>query len=69
MRTHTTPVQVRVMENAKPPFKVVMPGRVYRKEAIGRRAHHHIFHQVDGFLLDEGINFGHLKLGTLDAFS
>ncbi len=66
MRTHTTPVQVRVMENAKPPFKVVMPGRVYRKEAIDA-THHHIFHQVDGFLLDEGVNFGHLK-GTLDAF-
>lgn len=66
MRTHTTPVQVRVMESAKPPFKVVMPGRVYRKEAIDA-THHHIFHQVDGFLLDEGVNFGHLK-GTLDTF-
>ena len=66
MRTHTTPVQVRVMESGKPPFKVVMPGRVYRKEAIDA-THHHIFHQVDGFLLDEGVNFGHLK-GTLDTF-
>jgi phenylalanyl-tRNA synthetase alpha chain len=66
MRTHTTPVQVRVMESGKPPFKVVTPGRVYRKEAIDA-THHHIFHQVDGFLLDEGVNFGHLK-GTLDTF-
>lgn len=66
MRTHTTPVQVRVMEKFAPPFKVVMPGRVYRKEAIDA-THHHIFHQVDGFLVDEGISFSHLK-GILDAF-
>jgi phenylalanyl-tRNA synthetase alpha chain len=66
MRTHTTAVQVHVMEKFKPPFKVVTPGRVYRHEAVDA-THHHIFHQVDGFLVDEGIHFGHLK-GILDTF-
>ncbi|HUO57397.1 MAG TPA: phenylalanine--tRNA ligase subunit alpha [bacterium] len=66
LRTHTTPTQIHVMEGHEPPFKVVAPGRVYRNEAIDA-THHHIFHQVDGFLVDEGIHFGHLK-GILDAF-
>jgi phenylalanyl-tRNA synthetase alpha chain len=66
MRTHTTPIQVHIMEKLKPPFKVVTPGRVYRNEAVDA-THHHIFHQVDGFLVDKGIHFGHLK-GILDAF-
>jgi phenylalanyl-tRNA synthetase alpha chain len=67
MRTHTSPIQVRVMEKWKPPYKVLAPGRVYRNEAIDA-THHHIFHQVEGFLVDEGIHFGHLK-GILDAFT
>ncbi len=66
LRTHTSPVQVRTMENATPPFKFVAPGRVYRHEAIDA-THHHIFHQVEGFLVDEGVTFAHLK-GVLDAF-
>ena len=66
MRTHTSPIQIRVMENSKPPFKFIAPGRVYRNEAVDA-THHHIFHQVEGFLVDEGINFGHLK-GILDSF-
>jgi phenylalanyl-tRNA synthetase alpha chain len=66
MRTHTSPIQIRVMQNHPPPFKFIAPGRVYRNEAIDA-THHHIFHQVEGFLVDEGINFGHLK-GTLDTF-
>ncbi len=66
MRTHTSPIQIRVMQNNKPPFKFIAPGRVYRNEAIDA-THHHIFHQVEGFLVDEGIHFGHLK-GTLDTF-
>ncbi len=66
MRTHTSPIQIRVMQNHKPPFKFIAPGRVYRNEAIDA-THHHIFHQVEGFLVDEGIHFGHLK-GTLDTF-
>jgi phenylalanyl-tRNA synthetase alpha chain len=66
MRTHTSPIQIRVMQNSKPPFKFVAPGRVYRHEAVDA-THHHIFHQVEGFLVDEGVHFGHLK-GILDAF-
>lgn len=66
MRTHTSPIQIRVMEKQKPPFKFVAPGRVYRNEAIDA-THHHIFHQVEGFLVDEGVHFGHLK-GILDSF-
>lgn len=66
MRTHTSPIQIRVMEKIKPPYKVIAPGRVYRNEAIDA-THHHIFHQVEGFLVDEGIHFGHLK-GILDVF-
>ncbi len=66
LRTHTSPIQVRIMEKNKPPFKFIAPGRVYRHEAIDA-THHHIFHQVEGFLVDEGVHFGHLK-GTLDVF-
>lgn len=66
LRTHTTTLQVHVMEDFKPPFKVVAPGRVYRNEAVDA-THHHIFHQVDGFLVAEGIHFGHLK-GILDSW-
>ncbi len=66
MRTHTSPIQVRVMEKWPPPHKFVAPGRVYRNEAVDA-THHHIFHQVEGFLVDEGVNFGHLK-GILDTF-
>ncbi len=66
MRTHTSPIQIRVMEQLKPPYKVIAPGRVYRNEAIDA-THHHIFHQVEGFLVDQGIHFGNLK-GILDVF-
>ena len=66
MRTHTSPIQIHVMEKFKPPHKFVAPGRVYRHEAIDA-THHHLFHQVEGFLVDEGIHFGHLK-GILDSF-
>lgn len=66
LRTHTTTLQVHMMEKHQPPFKVVAPGRVYRNEAVDA-THHHIFHQVDGFLVAEGIHFGHLK-GILDSW-
>ena len=66
MRTHTSPIQIHVMEKLKPPHKFVAPGRVYRHEAIDA-THHHLFHQVEGFLVDEGVHFGHLK-GILDSF-
>lgn len=64
LRTHTTTLQVHVMEKHQPPLKVVAPGKVYRNEAVDA-THHHIFHQVDGFLVAEGVHFGHLK-GILD---
>jgi phenylalanyl-tRNA synthetase alpha chain len=60
LRTHTTSVQVRVLENTKPPVRMVSPGRVYRNEAISARAHC-FFHQVDGFYVDKGVSFADLK--------
>ncbi len=66
MRTHTSPIQIHVMEKLKPPHKFIAPGRVYRHEAIDA-THHHLFHQVEGFLVEEGVHFGHLK-GILDSF-
>ncbi len=64
LRTHTTTLQVHVLEKHRPPLKVVAPGKVYRNEAVDA-THHHIFHQVDGFLVAEGVHFGNLK-GILD---
>jgi len=55
LRTHTSSVQVRVMEKEQPPIRVLAPGRVYRNEAISARAHC-FFHQVEGLVVDEGIN-------------
>ncbi|MEW5992988.1 MAG: phenylalanine--tRNA ligase subunit alpha [Candidatus Zixiibacteriota bacterium] len=66
LRTHTTPVQARELEKRKPPMKLLMPGRCFRKEAISTRAHMS-FHQVDGFAVDEGITMADLK-GVLVAF-
>ncbi len=66
LRTHTSSVQVRVMENSKPPIRTVSPGRVYRNEAISARAHC-MFHQVEGLYVDKGVSFAELK-GTLDHF-
>ncbi|MGE5856299.1 MAG: phenylalanine--tRNA ligase subunit alpha [Syntrophaceae bacterium] len=66
LRTHTSPVQIRVMEKEKPPIRVIMPGRVYRHEEISARSYC-LFHQVEGLYVDEGVTFGNLK-GTLDAF-
>ncbi len=64
LRTHTSPVQVRVMERKKPPVYVICPGRVYRRD-IADPSHLPQFHQVEGLVVDEGITFGDLK-GTLD---
>ena len=66
LRTHTTPVQIRVLEKSKPPVKVITPGRTYRNEAISTRSYC-VFHQVDGFLVDEGITMGDMK-GVLVGF-
>ncbi|MDR1055117.1 MAG: phenylalanine--tRNA ligase subunit alpha [Prevotellaceae bacterium] len=67
LRTHTSSVQVRVMENQKPPIRVVCPGRVFRNEAISARAHC-IFHQVEGLYIDENVSFADMKQ-TLLYFS
>jgi phenylalanyl-tRNA synthetase alpha chain len=60
LRTHTSSVQVRVMENQKPPIRTISPGRVFRNEAISARAHC-IFHQVEGLYIDENVSFADLK--------
>ena len=60
LRTHTSSVQVRVMENTKPPIRTISPGRVYRSEAISARAHC-FFHQVEGLYIDENVSFKDLK--------
>lgn len=60
LRTHTSSVQVRVMENAKPPIRTLSPGRVYRNEAISARAHC-FFHQIEGLYIDENVSFADLK--------
>lgn len=60
LRTHTSSVQIRVMENSKPPIRSIFPGRVYRKENISARAHC-FFHQVEGLYVDENVSFADLK--------
>jgi len=60
LRTHTSNVQIRLMENQKPPFRSIMPGRVYRNEAISARAHC-FFHQVEGLYIDKNVGFKDLK--------
>ena len=59
-RTHTSNVQIRLMKNRKPPFRAIMPGRVYRNEAISARAHC-FFHQVEGLYVDKNVGFSDLK--------
>lgn len=60
LRTHTSSVQVRVMENSEPPIRTISPGRVFRNEAISARAHC-IFHQVEGLYIDKDVSFADLK--------
>jgi phenylalanyl-tRNA synthetase alpha chain len=67
LRTHTTPVQIRIMENEQPPIRAIMPGRVYRNEAISSRSYC-MFHQVDGIYVDTDVSFAELK-GTLVSFA
>jgi len=67
LRTHTSPVQIRLMENTEPPVRVIIPGRVYRNEAISARSYC-LFHQVEGLYVDEGVTFSELK-GTLVSFA
>ena len=67
LRTHTSPVQIRVMENHQPPVRVIMPGRCYRNEAISSRSFC-MFHQVEGLYVDTDVTFCELK-GTLVGFA
>jgi phenylalanyl-tRNA synthetase alpha chain len=66
LRTHTSPVQIRVMETRQPPLRAIAPGAVYR-QGDDDATHSPIFHQVEGFLVDRGITFGDLK-GVLSEF-
>ena len=65
LRTHTSPVQIRTMQNDKPPFKIIAPGRTYRSDSD--QTHAPMFHQVEGLHIDRDINMGHLK-GCLNYF-
>jgi len=67
LRTHTSSVQVRYMENNKPPIRTISPGRVYRNEAISARSHC-FFHQVEGLYIDKNVSFADLKQ-TLQYFT
>jgi phenylalanyl-tRNA synthetase alpha chain len=67
LRTHTSSVQVRFMENNNPPIRTISPGRVYRNEAISARSHC-FFHQIEGLCIDEDISFADLKQ-TLEYFT
>ena len=66
LRTHTSPVQIRVMERMQPPVRVIMPGKCFRNESVNVRSHV-MFHQIEGLYVDEGVTFGDLK-GTLYTF-
>ena len=66
LRTHTSNMQVRIMEAQKPPVSVIAPGKVYRRDSDV--SHTPMFHQLEGFLVDKGVSFGDLK-GTLTSFA
>jgi len=66
LRTHTSNMQVRIMEAQKPPISVIAPGKVYRRDSDV--SHTPMFHQLEGFLVDKGVSFGDLK-GTLTSFA
>lgn len=67
LRTHTSPVQIRVMQQLKPPIRVIVPGKVYRNEAISAKSYC-LFHQVEGLYVDTDVTFTELK-GTLVSFA
>src|SRR5688572_8782012 len=66
LRTHTSPVQIRTMEDEKPPIRIIAPGRTFRSDSD--QTHTPMFHQVEGLVIDEETHLGHLK-GTLEAFA
>ncbi|WP_438315818.1 phenylalanine--tRNA ligase subunit alpha [Candidatus Caldatribacterium sp. SIUC1] len=67
LRTHTSPVQIRVMKKLTPPFRVIVPGRCYRRDAFDA-THSPVFHQVEGLVVAPGISMGDLK-GTIEVFA
>lgn len=67
LRTQTSPVQIRVMEEQKPPIKMIAPGKVYRSDAVDA-THSPIFYQMEGLVIDKGVTFADLK-GTLELFA
>ena len=67
LRTHTSPVQIRVMESGEPPIYSIMPGRVFRSDTADA-THMPVFHQIEGLVVDQGITFGDMA-GTMDAFT
>ena len=67
LRTHTSPIQARVMTTRKPPIRVICPGRVFRADEVDA-THSPVFHQIEGLVIDEGVSMGDLK-ATLDAFA
>ena len=67
LRTQTSPVQIRTMENKKPPLRVIAPGRVYRSDAVDA-THSPLFHQIEGLVVDKGVTMAQLK-GTLETFA
>lgn len=66
LRTQTSPMQIRVMENQKPPIRIISPGRVYRSDSVDA-THSPLFNQVEGLVIDKGVTFADLK-GTLEVF-
>ncbi|RPF48644.1 phenylalanyl-tRNA synthetase alpha subunit [Hydrogenoanaerobacterium saccharovorans] len=66
LRTQTSPVQIRTMENRKPPIRIIAPGRVYRSDAVDA-THSPLFHQIEGLVVDKGVTMADLK-GTLEIF-
>ena len=66
LRTHTSPVQIRYLENNPPPVRIVSPGRVFRRDAVDS-THSPVFHQIEVLAIDEGLDFSHLR-GTVMAF-
>ena len=67
LRSQTSPVQARVMENSKPPIKIICPGAVYRSDSVDA-THSPVFHQIEGLVIDKNISMGDLK-GTLEMFA
>ena len=67
LRTQTSPVQIRVMNNSEPPIKIICPGRVYRADTVDA-THSPVFHQIEGLVIDKGVTMGDL-IGTLKLFA